>query len=306
MKCRLSIIIPAYNSEVTIARCLDSVKSQLTDDVEVIVVDDGSSDSTPAICNGYSSSDSRFKIIHKENGGVSSARNVGLDHSDGSWITFLDSDDKLADGALDRMICAINTCKEMVITNVIMCDVSGNSFPVLPEVMDTLDRMFCEPLSGSVVNKIFRRDIIESNGIHFDTSLSFFEDWLFIGRYCSFVREFEYINAPCYVNYLPYSYAEKYGQLRDFRHMSAFYSKLKSVNTVMSYMWVDPMVMTLLCETGNFRTLCEKVSILKSEVGRDIIHAKGARKFGIRLLMYSDCSTIWYMVFGGYYLLKCF
>ena len=80
MKCCLSIIIPAYNAESTISRCLDSVKFQLTDDVEVIIVDDGSSDSTLEICSSYSLTDSRFKVIHKDNGGGS------LPHAMPVWI----------------------------------------------------------------------------------------------------------------------------------------------------------------------------------------------------------------------------
>ena len=306
MNCRLSIIIPAYNSEATIARCLDSVKFQLTDDVEVIVVDDGSSDSTPEICNRYSSADPRFKIIHKDNGGVSSARNAGLDHANGSWITFLDSDDKLADGALKLILNAIDSGKDMVVENVIMCEVSGNSFPVLPSAIDSIDRMFCEPMSGSVVNKVFKRDIITDNGMCFDTSLSFYEDWLFIGWYCSFVSEFEYISSPCYVDYLPVSYATKYGEVRDFRHVTNFYIKLKLINPALSYMWVDRMTMMMFGETENCRDLCEKVSMLKFSVGMDIRFVKGRKKALIRSLSHVDSIAIWKMVFCLQYMLKIY
>lgn len=306
MRCRLSIIIPAYNSEATIARCLDSLKSQLTDDVEVIVVDDGSSDATSEICDGYSSADPRFRIFHKENGGVSSARNVGLDYSNGSWITFLDSDDKLADGALELILNALDYGKDMVVENVVMCEVSGNSFPVLPTVIDSLERMFCEPLSGSVWNKVFRRDIIENFGLRFDISLSFYEDWLFTGGYCAHVKNFTYINEPCYIEFLPRSYAEKYGNLRDFNHMLYFYGKLRPLNEPMSRMWVDRLVMSALSECTGYRDLMKKVLAMKNAIGRDILYAKGARKFGIRLLIHTDSVVVWRIVLGFYYMLRCY
>lgn len=306
MNCRLSIIVPSYNSEATLPMCLDSIKLQLTDDVEVIVVDDGSTDSTVAICDRYSSVDYRFTVLHKKNGGVSSARNMGLSHARGVWVTFVDSDDKLADGALGRILCAIDAGKDMVVENVIMSEVSGNSFPVLPSRINSFEEMFGEALCGFVCNKVYKRDIIKKYEIQFDESLSFFEDWLFVGSYCSVIKDFDYIKEPCYIEYLPFSYAEKYGALRDFQHMILFYSKLKRVNKPMSHKWVDSLVMTLLCEVRGPRGLCEKVSTLKNDVGKDIRYAKGLRKFGIRLLAHSNSITIWHMIFSVYYLLKCY
>ncbi len=88
-----SIIIPAYNSEKTIRKCLDSVVSQTVRDFEVIVVNDGSTDGTQEICEWYEATYSCIKLLNKSNGGVSSARNAGLDLASGFWITFVDSDD---------------------------------------------------------------------------------------------------------------------------------------------------------------------------------------------------------------------
>lgn len=88
-----SIIIPVYNSEKCLKRCIDSILNQTFVNFELILIDDGSSDDSLNICKKYQSFDSRINVIHKDNGGVSSARNVGLDHSRGKYIVFVDSDD---------------------------------------------------------------------------------------------------------------------------------------------------------------------------------------------------------------------
>ena len=91
----LSIIIPVYNVEKYFRRCLDSVMSQSFRDYELLLVDDGSSDSSGAICDEYAVRDERIRVFHKTNGGVSSARNVGLEHAKGEWIYFVDADDEV-------------------------------------------------------------------------------------------------------------------------------------------------------------------------------------------------------------------
>lgn len=97
---KISIIIPVYNAERFLRRCLDSVLNQSYSNWECIIVDDGSKDSSFAICDEYVKTDSRFKVIHKENGGVSEARNIGLSQLSGEWVTFVDSDDELTLDAL--------------------------------------------------------------------------------------------------------------------------------------------------------------------------------------------------------------
>ena len=88
-----SIIVPAYNAEKYLQECVESVLSQSLKDFELILVDDGSKDDTPKICDEYARKDTRVRVIHKQNGGSSSARNVGIDASAGEYIMFLDSDD---------------------------------------------------------------------------------------------------------------------------------------------------------------------------------------------------------------------
>jgi glycosyltransferase involved in cell wall biosynthesis len=93
----LSVIIPVYRVEATLDRCVESVLRQHVDDMEVILVDDGSPDHCPELCDQWAAKDGRIRVIHKENGGLSDARNAGIDMAKGDYITFVDSDDWIAD-----------------------------------------------------------------------------------------------------------------------------------------------------------------------------------------------------------------
>jgi glycosyltransferase involved in cell wall biosynthesis len=99
-----SIIIPVYNADKYLSKCIDSIISQTFTDFELVLINDGSSDNSGMICEEYAKKDSRIHTFHKENGGVSSARNLGLDKANGEWITFVDADDWLADNFLERML----------------------------------------------------------------------------------------------------------------------------------------------------------------------------------------------------------
>lgn len=100
----LSVIVPVYNVEAYLSRCVDSILEQSYSEMEVILVDDGSRDSSGKICDEYAARDSRVRVIHKENGGLSSARNAGLDAAWGSYVTFADSDDFLEPDSYAPMI----------------------------------------------------------------------------------------------------------------------------------------------------------------------------------------------------------
>ena len=92
---KCSIIIPIYNAELTLKRCLDSILAQTYSNFELILVDDGSTDHSPAIIDEYATRDPRMIAIHKQNGGVSSARNAGLEVASGYYIAFVDADDEV-------------------------------------------------------------------------------------------------------------------------------------------------------------------------------------------------------------------
>jgi glycosyltransferase involved in cell wall biosynthesis len=105
----ISVIVPVYNVEAYVRQCVDSIVSQTYKDLEIILVDDGSTDSSGEICDYYATVDSWVKVIHKKNGGLSEARNVGLQHSTGEYIGFVDSDDYIAPNMYELLH---NMCKE--------------------------------------------------------------------------------------------------------------------------------------------------------------------------------------------------
>ncbi len=96
----LSVIVPVFNTADTLERCVSSILSQQVDGLELILVDDGSTDSSPALCDRLSGADDRVRVIHRANGGLSAARNTGIDAATGTWIAFADSDDEFAPDTL--------------------------------------------------------------------------------------------------------------------------------------------------------------------------------------------------------------
>ena len=100
----VSCIIPVYNTEKYLPRCIESVLAQTFVDWEMLLIDDGSTDASGSICDEYAAKDERIRVFHKENGGISSARNVGLNYAQGEWIFFVDSDDSLPKTSLESLL----------------------------------------------------------------------------------------------------------------------------------------------------------------------------------------------------------
>ena len=101
---KLSVIVPIYNVEAYLRRCVDSILAQTFTDYELILVDDGSPDNCGEICEEYAGTDDRIRVIHKENGGLSDARNAGLDVATGAYVGFVDSDDYIHPNMYQRLI----------------------------------------------------------------------------------------------------------------------------------------------------------------------------------------------------------
>ena len=115
----ISVIIPVYNVEDFLCKCVDSVLAQTFKDIEIILVDDGSTDKSGEICDEYAEKDDRIKVIHKENGGLSSARNAGLDIAKGEYIGFVDSDDYISYEMYEKLLCAAKRYSaDLVICNI--------------------------------------------------------------------------------------------------------------------------------------------------------------------------------------------
>ena len=108
---KVSVIIPIYKVEKYLSRCLDSVVNQTLDDIEIVLVDDGSPDSCPEICDRYAKKDSRIKVIHKKNEGLGYARNSGMLIATGEYIAFLDSDDYVSKDMYEKVYSELKRCR---------------------------------------------------------------------------------------------------------------------------------------------------------------------------------------------------
>ncbi len=187
-----SIIIPVYNTGDKLRRCLESVSRQSLADFECLVVDDGSTDASPALMDEFARNDARFVAIHKENGGVSSARNAGLEKASGVWVVFLDSDDVIKANHLEAMMAAASEEVDVVFTGFEQTVglgkvVEGHQYAADVFVgREGIARFLGETDALQFMipwDRMYRRSVMEDYGVRFDTRLSLSEDRLFCYQY---------------------------------------------------------------------------------------------------------------------------
>jgi glycosyltransferase involved in cell wall biosynthesis len=206
----ISIIIPVYNVEKHLTHCINSVLSQSFTAFECILINDGSSDKSSLICDEYVKKDSRINVIHKVNGGASSARNAGLDIAQGEWITFIDSDDWVEENYLLLLY------KNVIENN---CDMSICGYKSINGKVGLLDKnkpfplMFFNQISAKKTLfehkyfgtatwcKLVKKQIIFDNNIRFDNKIEVCEDGLFWFQIIDKLQKIVYDSTPCY-NYL--------------------------------------------------------------------------------------------------------
>ena len=202
---KLSIIIPAYNAEKYIEQCLCSLKKLMEDELEIIVINDGSDDYTADIVDKCHANDSRIMLITVENGGVSKARNIGLEKAEGEYIFFLDADDYLLESAFDKMQKIIASGKydfAAFSRNILETDGSvwPNSFPYIQEKTEdkaVIDRiMFADSLFNECWGKLYRKSIIDKHHLRFPEGVPIGEDLMFVMKYYSFCMNVYTDNTP--------------------------------------------------------------------------------------------------------------
>lgn len=191
---RVSVIVPVYKVEKYLPECIDSILAQTFTDFELILVDDGSPDNSGKICDDYATRDSRIRVFHKENGGVSSARNLGLDNARGKWIAFADSDDTVGEKYLENLLPSGND--ELVVGGAIVVERDGRmrAEQRRDEVLSCRDAIRIRKIyrSGAPWAKIFRRDIIAKNSLSFNENIVFSEDLVFLVDYLKCISKVRY------------------------------------------------------------------------------------------------------------------
>ena len=219
---KISVIVPVYNVESYLEQCLNSILTQLYTDLEIILVNDGSTDQSASICEEFATKDSRIKVIHQTNAGVSSARNTGILEATGDYITFVDSDDwlepmmyqkimsvALSNGLPDVVMCDFinekEDDKELITANIRdgfyhKEDIVKLLYPTLL-VTEDFGRL---PIVSACVC-LFKRQLLHSNKINFDVTLRYAEDYLFMAMVMINAYSFYYLKEHYFYHYRQYN-----------------------------------------------------------------------------------------------------
>lgn len=216
---KISIIVPVYNVEKYLSRCVDSIINQEYKNLEIILVDDGSTDNSASICDSYQKKDNRIRVIHKENGGLSSARNAGLDVATGEYVGFIDSDDYIAKDMYFNLYSRIKASKSTIANcmYVRVFDSGETSESRVPHTKDEailketyLEELLLHDGDVSVCTKLFSKDLI--GDLRFDTG-KLNEDLLFMVKILNKFSSIEFVGKIGYFYYArDKSISSRYGK----------------------------------------------------------------------------------------------
>ena len=214
----ISVIVPVYKVEQYLHRCVDSILAQTYTNLEIILIDDGSPDRSGEICDEYAAKDSRIRVIHQENAGVSAARNAGLDACTGDYLTFLDSDDYLDDTLFDACVIEIRKhTPDLIDYGFRFVDANGaqkrtqmHTLPkhtpiyrseikarILPQLIHTKG-MDSDFPGAWITNKLFLSDYVKLYHIRFDPQIRLWEDGIFTIEYMQYVNVMVCLDKVCY------------------------------------------------------------------------------------------------------------
>ena len=205
----ISIIVPCYNVEKYIEKCTNSLINQSYKNIEIILVDDGSTDNTGDICDNLKKKDKRINVIHIHNSGVSNARNIGIKQSKGNYIAFVDSDDYIELNMYEEMVSIINSKElpDIVSSGFIYETEKGQKFACSKKSSNKIDilnkkeafeEIFSGRIGAYIWNKLFRKDLLLSNNLLFDIDISSGEDLLFLCQVIESASKIYHINKDYY------------------------------------------------------------------------------------------------------------
>lgn len=206
---KISVIVPVYNVEKYIHQCIDSILGQTFTDFELLLIDDGSPDNSGAICDEYAAKDSRVRVFHQENAGVSVARNKGIDEAVGEWISFVDSDDWIDSDFYEAYFCEMqNKNVDIVFAGFKICTdnnvenkyVTTSTSRISENISVAIQSLIKSDMFGWICNKLFRKQIIVRNRLQFNKDIKLSEDQLFTLEYCQHISNIVLLSG-CGYNY---------------------------------------------------------------------------------------------------------
>jgi glycosyltransferase involved in cell wall biosynthesis len=228
----VSVIIPVYNAEDYLEHCLRSVLGQFHRALEVIAVDDGSTDRSPQILQRFEAADSRLTVLSQPNGGVSAARNAGLDAARGEWVMFVDADDFLANGSV---VGSVMRAAEPTVDSVLFREVGASQMPPAGTrslSSDRLQQMLVDESFNLLWNKAYRREVVERNGCRFRPGIRMGEDLLFN------VHFFRHTRAVAQIDLEGYVYRRDNAESATQKYLPDKYRDLKFVSDEL-FAWAD-------------------------------------------------------------------
>jgi glycosyltransferase involved in cell wall biosynthesis len=203
----ISIIIPVFNDEKNISRCINSVLSQTYPDFECLIIDDGSTDKTASICDEYSKKDKRINVFHKENEGISKTRQYGIDRVNGEYIYFIDSDDWIESTFVADIIERINIRPDIIFFDYIKNytnnkDIYKSQNPILKDNNKIIELILEKRILSCTWNFVINKDFINKNKVLFNKRINYGEDTLFILELILNNPNILYINKAYYHHFI--------------------------------------------------------------------------------------------------------
>ncbi len=273
----ISVVVPCYNVEKYLEKCVESIINQTYPNLEIILVDDGATDNTPELCDKLALTDSRIKVLHKVNGGLSDARNAGLAVASGKYITFFDSDDwvepEILKVAIEKMV---NNNLDLVvwgytadfvdddenILNSRECKVKGICEKGNAEILTHKNTL---GLCGYAWNKLYKTDIIKNNNLLFEKGISLVEDILFNSTYFCCCKKIEF------VDYIGNHYIQR-GRvtLGTKRYENVFELKLMGCNArenILKHFSIDKKILSNVMGNFYYGALNAAVNTVATEPG---------------------------------------
>lgn len=263
---KISVIVPVYNVEKYLYRCIDSILAQTFTDFELLLIDDGSKDKSGEICDEYARKDKRLRVFHKENGGVSSARNVGLDNALGEYICFCDADDWVDVYWLKAFV---NKFPGNLIVQGYKCKSFNSDYwenrqipnMCLP-VDSALKCLYEHENMGYLWCRCFRKSIINKYNIRFDELFVLGEDYDFIMSFCVYIKYIILSDVYAY-NYYEPNCSSKYRKTSVIQSLRCSVSKLKKMQAIFSKKMINSIVKeeVLQLQTSLFCALIHRKKI---------------------------------------------
>ena len=302
---KISIIVPVYNKEKYLKRCLESILNQTYQNLEIILVDDGSTDASPAIAGAFAEKDSRIVYIRQENSGVSAARNTGINAATGEFIGFIDSDDFIEpemyeklmapfveQEGIDLTVCGYFNKKAFTASEDTRC--SGEE--ALIQMFDLRKTLHFKPYNW---NKLFRASIIKEHNILFDTAVPYNEDAKFNFDYFLHIRD-AYI-----INYCGYHYVVNSGSVsRNFNlllqcreHDLLHYFLANSPSALVSKYIINWSInyykyYTMSADRATIRYIGKSVKGLKKQYARNDLLSASEKQY---ILALSSFNSFYYI-----------